>query len=131
MVAVAAVTKVHRQTTHSTITMRCSLARVAVLLFLTGSTVLAVDDLSALAGKWTVKKVNDEGQSYTQTIEVKNDKFIFEIVGAEDRVVLHAEGDLKLEKLGPFTSAKFCHIRAGGSASDLQDIDDEYVSVYL
>jgi hypothetical protein len=92
---------------------------------------LGADDLPALAGKWSLKKVNDEGQQYTQTIEVKKDKFVFEILGAENRVVLHAEGDLKLEKLGPFSSAKFYHIRAGGSASDLQEVDDEYVSVYL
>ena len=47
----------------------------------------AADDLEALAGKWSVKKVNDQGQDYTQTIAVKKDKFVFQILGAEDRLV--------------------------------------------
>lgn len=88
------------------------------------------DDAEALSGKWSVKKVNDQGQNITQTIEVKKDKFVFEILTAEDTVVLHAEGDLKLEKLGPFSSARFYHIRAGSSASNLDDVEDVYVSIY-
>jgi hypothetical protein len=90
----------------------------------------AADDLEALAGKWSVKKVNDQGQDYTQTIAIKKDKFVFQMLGAEDRLVLYAEGDLKLDKLGPFNVAHFVNIRAGGSASDLQDVDDQYVSIY-
>ena len=97
---------------------------------LTGPAAFAADDLEALAGKWSVKKVNDQGQDYTQTINVKKDKFVFQITGAEDRVVLYAEGDLKLDKLGPFNAAHFVNIRAGGSASDLQDVDDQYVFIY-
>jgi uncharacterized protein (TIGR03067 family) len=91
---------------------------------------LAMDDLEALAGKWAVKKVSEQGQEYTQTIAVKKDKFVFQILGAEGRVVLYAEGDLKLDKLGPFNAAHFLKIRAGGSASDLRDVDDEYVAIY-
>jgi hypothetical protein len=92
--------------------------------------VLAMDDLEALAGKWSVKKVSEQGQDYTQTIAVKKDKFVLQILGAEGRVVLYAEGDLKLDKLGPFNAAHFLKIRAGGSASDLRDVDDEYVCIY-
>jgi hypothetical protein len=92
--------------------------------------VLAMDDLEGLAGQWSVKKVNEQGQDYTQTITVKKDKFVFRILGAEGRVVLYAEGDVKLDKLGPFSAAHFLNIRAGSSASDLQDVDDEYVSIY-
>jgi hypothetical protein len=101
---------------------------LAATLFAAGS--LQAADSTSLAGKWTVKKVNDQGDKYSQTIEVKKDKFVFEILGADGQVVLHAEGDLKLEKLGPFDSVRFAHIRAGQSASDLNDVDDEYVSVY-
>src|ERR1035441_3071663 len=97
---------------------------------LTGPAAFAADDLEALAGKWSVKKVNDQGQDFMQTITVKKDKFVFQITGAEDRVVLYAEGDLKLDKLGPFNAAHFVNIRAGGSASDLQDVDEQYVSIY-
>jgi uncharacterized protein (TIGR03067 family) len=90
----------------------------------------AADDLEALAGKWSVNKVNDQGQHYTQTITVKKEKLVFQIVGAEDKTVLYAEGDLKLDKLGPFSAIHFANIRAGRSASDLSDVDDEFVSIY-
>ncbi len=103
---------------------------LAVAATLSSSFSAAGDDLEALAGKWSVKKVNDQGQDYMQTITVKKDKFVFQIVGAEDRLVLYAEGDLKLDKLGPFNAAHFVNIRAGRSAADLRDVDDEHVSIY-
>jgi len=108
-------------------TLPVSLAIAATLISFVAS---GADDLDALAGKWSVKKVNAQGQDYTQTIAIKKDKFTFQILGAEDRVALHAEGELKLDKLGPFNAAHFVNIRAGGSASDLQDVDDQYVSIY-
>jgi hypothetical protein len=61
---------------------------------------------------------------------VKRDKFVFEIRTEDDNVAFHAEGDFKLEKLGPFSAARFYNIRGGRSASDLQDVDDVYESVY-
>ncbi len=88
------------------------------------------DDLDALAGKWSVKKVNDQGQNITQTIEVKKDKFVFQILSPDDSVVLYAEGDFKLEKLVPFSAARFSHIRGGSSPSNLDDVDDVYVTIY-
>lgn len=87
-------------------------------------------DLENLAGKWSVKKTNDQGLSFTQTIEVKKDKFIFQIVGSDGNVAIYAEGDLKLEPLGPFKSAKFTNIKAGQSAADVQSTDAEYASIY-
>jgi len=92
---------------------------------------LATDDLQSVAGKWSVKKANEQGEKYTQTLEVKNDKFVFQILGADDQTTLYAIGDLKLERLGPFNSVRFFHIRAGGSAADLQDVDEEFVSIYV
>jgi hypothetical protein len=88
------------------------------------------DDLEALTGKWSVKKISSRGQNITQTIEVKKDKFVFEIRSEDDNVAFHGEGDFKLEKLGPFNAARFYNIRGGRSASDLEDVDDVYVSVY-
>jgi hypothetical protein len=88
------------------------------------------DDLESLAGKWSVKKVSSQGRNITQTIEVKRDKFVFEIRTEDDSVALHAEGDFKVEKLGPFSAARFYNIRGGRSATDLEDVDDVYVSVY-
>ena len=85
------------------------------------------DDLESVAGKWSVKKTNAQGQNITQTIEVKKNKFVFEVLSSDDSVVLHAEGDIKLEKAGPFNTARFFNIRAGSS---LDEVDDVYVSVY-
>ena len=101
---------------------------IAATLFTTVR--LRADDMDLLTGKWSVKKVNDEGQNITQTMEVKKDKFVFQILRANDRVVLYAEGDLKLEKVGSFNSARFLHMRAGDSASNLDDVDEQYVCIY-
>ncbi|HLH54635.1 MAG TPA: hypothetical protein VKY92_13560 [Verrucomicrobiae bacterium] len=89
------------------------------------------DDLENLAGKWSLKKVNDQGQNITQTIEIKKDKFVFQILTSDGSVVIYAEGDFKLEKLGPFSAAKFSHIRGGSSPSNLDDVDDVYESIYI
>ncbi len=78
---------------------------------------IRADDAELLAGKWSVKK-SEQGQNITQTIEIKKDKFTFEILN-EGQAVLHAEGDVKFEKLGPFNSVRFFHIRAGDSATNL------------
>jgi len=111
--------------------MKRILAGFFLAAFLCGAGSLSADDLAGLSGKWSVKKTNDQGQNFTQTIEIKKDKFVFQIIGADDNVVIHAEGDLKLEKLGPFSSAKFYHIRGGPSAGNMEEVDDEYVSVYV
>jgi hypothetical protein len=105
---------------------------IALCIFgLSCSCLVRADDASSLAGKWSVKKVNNEGQNVTQTIEIKKDKFVFQVHSSDGSVMLYAEGDLKLEKLGPFSVARFMNIRGGGSASNLQDVDDVYVSVYV
>jgi uncharacterized protein (TIGR03067 family) len=92
-------------------------------------TTLAADDLQALTGKWSVKKTNDQGQVFTQTIEVNKDKFVFEIRAA-DALVLHGEGNFKLEKLGTFNCARFSSIRASRTVAEMRDVEDDYVSIY-
>src|SRR5438445_1580237 len=99
----------------------------AVFLF---TATLSADDAELLAGKWSVKKVNDEGQKYTQFVEINQGKFDFQIAGEDDQVGFVAKGDIKLEKLGPFKAARFVHIKTGQSTSDLEDSDEEYVSIY-
>lgn len=88
------------------------------------------DDLAKLEGKWSVKKTRD-GQSFTQTIEIKKDTFKFKILRGPDEVAIYAEGKLKLEKSGPFSVVKFVDIKAGGSESDISAIDDDHVSIYV
>lgn len=89
------------------------------------------DDLVKLEGKWSVKKSNSEGQSYTQVLEIKKDKFKFTLVGADAQIRLYADGTIKLEKLGPFNVVKFTNIKAGASESDTQPIDDDRTSIYM
>ncbi len=93
--------------------------------------VLFADDAPVPTGKWTTRKVNDQGQSYSQTLEIKKDKFVFQVLGADDQVALYAEGDVQLKKLGPFNSARFFHVRGGQSSADLQDVDEERQVVYV
>jgi hypothetical protein len=87
------------------------------------------DDLDALAGKWTAQVTNEEGQRYTQHMEIKKNKFTFKIV-AGDETRLYAEGDVKLDKAGPFKTISFTKIKAGQSASDANEIDDTFTSIY-
>ena len=51
-------------------------------------------------------------------------------MGNDDKVALYAEGDIKLEKLGPFNSIKFYNIKAGLSSSETQPVDEERASIY-
>lgn len=88
------------------------------------------DDLVQLEGKWSVKKTR-EGQSFTQTLEIKKDTFKFKVLRDNDEVTIYAEGKLKLEKCGPFNVARFVEIKAGASESDLSAMDDNYVSIYV
>ena len=89
------------------------------------------EDLTTLAGKWSVQKTNDsDGQRYTQQIEIKKDKFTFKITGADGETRLYAEGDVKLDKTGPFKTVVFSNIKAGQSSTDSESIDDTYTSIY-
>jgi len=104
---------------------RCSIVATAL-----AASALLADDAESLSGKWSVNKANAQGEKYTQTLEIKKDKFIFQIQGDDGNVRLHAEGDVKFEKLGPFNSAHFFHIRGGQSPSDLNDVDEERTVIY-
>lgn len=97
---------------------------------LCATSVLQASDANLLAGKWSVKRKNSHWNSVSQTLEIKGDKFIFQMLDKDGDVVLHAEGDLKLEKLGPFSVARFVNIRGGESPSSLEEVDDEYNSIY-
>jgi len=88
------------------------------------------DDLEALEGSWSTQKTNDEGQRVTQHIEIKKKKFTFKIVSADHSTLLYAEGDVQLEKAGPFKTIVFSNIKAGESSSDASPIDDTYTVVY-
>lgn len=104
------------------------LITVTVITTLFALTALA-DDLAKLEGKWSVSKTRD-GESYTQSLEIKKDAFKFKISRGTD-VAIYAEGKLKLEKSGPFNVVKFTDIKGGTSESDVSPIDDDHVSIYV
>ena len=43
---------------------------------------------------------------------------------------MYAEGDVKVDKAGPFKTVVFSNIKAGQSSSDSSPIDDTYTSIY-
>jgi hypothetical protein len=90
----------------------------------------SADDLEGLAGKWTTQKTNDGGQRYTQQIEIKKNKFTFKISDPDGQTRLYAEGEVKLEKAGPFKVIVFSNIKAGQSSTEADAIEDTYTSIY-
>jgi hypothetical protein len=92
--------------------------------------ILLAGDAETLAGKWSVNHVTPQWQTTSQTIEVKGTKFIFEALDKDRQAVVHAEGDIKFEKLGPFSLVRFVHVRAGESASNMDNVDDEFNCIY-
>ena len=111
--------------------MKKILASILVVsVFTVISTLTAsADDLESLSGKWSLKKTVD-GQAITQAVEIKKDKFTFEIKNSDGKTVLYAEGSIKLEKLGAFKSIKFFNMKAGESAAQAESVDEERQSIY-
>ena len=87
-------------------------------------------DLELLAGNWSLQKTNADGQRYTQQIEIKKDKFTFQITNPAGESLLYAEGDVKLDKAGPLKVIVFSNIKAGQTASQTDSVDDTYTSIY-
>jgi uncharacterized protein (TIGR03067 family) len=87
-------------------------------------------DLEALAGKWTCQKTNEDGQRYTQQIEIKKDKFTYKISDKDGDTLIYAEGDVKLDKAGPFKTMVLSNIKAGQSPTQIDPIDDTFTSIY-
>jgi uncharacterized protein (TIGR03067 family) len=88
------------------------------------------DDLEALTGKWSVQKTNEDGQRYTQQIEIKKDKFTLKITDKDGDTMIYAEGKVKLEKAGTFNTISFTDIQAGQSSAQLDPVDDTFTSIY-
>lgn len=104
--------------------------RAGLLSLLLATSTAVAGDLETLAGKWTVNKTNEEGQAIVQTVEIKKNKLTFTISRADGKISLYATGDIKLEKLGPFSVMKITNLEAGASASDLSSVDDDRVLIY-
>ena len=101
------------------------------LTLLAGASVLSrASTLDDLAGRWTISKTNAEGNAFKQVIEFKKDKFVFRIIGAEDKTVIYAEGKVKLEKVGDLEIIKFTDVQYGKSKDELQAADDDRSDVF-
>ncbi len=97
-----------------------------------GVSVLAfADDLARLEGKWMCKRKRTNGDEVTLLLEIKGSKFTYQLKNTDGEVRIYAVGEVKTEKLGPFSVAKFFNIKGGESSSDLQAIDDDRVQVYM
>jgi len=101
----------------------------ALVLSLISTTSLLADDLQALSGRWIAEKTNDQGQPYTQALEIKKDKFTFKILRQQE-LSLYAEGDIKTQEWGPFKAARFFNIQGGRSVYDLLPVEDERTVIY-
>jgi hypothetical protein len=110
--------------------LKFSLALALVTAALTVGTARAAEDWGPLNGKWTTKKTSDEGRSWTQVIEIDKGKFKFRILSSSGDVRLYAEGDVKMEKYGPFTGLKFHNIKAGQSPDSIEAVDEERAVIY-
>lgn len=86
--------------------------------------------LEPLQGKWSVTKTNQNGNRYSQLIEIKKDQLTFRIVGEDERVRLFAKGTVKAEKAGPFDALILSNIQGGRSEEELEPVDDDRASVY-
>lgn len=109
--------------------LKTCLALAALCLTLTATSSRA-DEWDKFNGKWTAKKTNDDGRSWTQVIEINKGKFKFRILTASGETRLYAEGDVKQEKHGPFNALKFHNIKAGESADYTESVDDDRTVVY-
>jgi len=110
---------------------RTLLSLAAALVCATlGSASASADDLDALAGKWVADRTDAQGRAVKQVLEINKNKFKFQVTPQGGEVALYAEGDVKVETLGPFKTARFYNIQGGGSPSDLQPVDDDRTVIY-
>src|SRR5689334_16055665 len=77
-------------------------------------------DLTALQGRWTIAKTNQEGQAYSQLIQIENDQLTFQIIRADSKVLFFSKGTVKVTKTPPFDVMSITGMRAGRSEDDMQ-----------
>lgn len=90
----------------------------------------AADDTSELAGKWSLKRKTDDGQSVTQQLTFKEGKFTFRILTEGGSTLLYAEGTAKGVSAGGIKVLTLSDIKAGGSDTDLSPVDEQYAAPY-
>ncbi len=108
--------------------MKTSLRILATLLLITGLSVtsLSANDLASLAGKWSLKRKMDDGQTVTQQLVFKADKVSFRMMTEGGSTLLYAEGTAKVTTTGGIKVLSLTNLKAGQSDTDLQPIDEEF-----
>jgi len=101
-----------------------------IVLTSIGSTTASADDLDALAGKWVAERTDAQGRAVKLVLEIQKNKFKYQATSPADDRGIYAEGDVKVETLGPFKAARFYNIQGGYSPSDLQPVDDDRTVIY-
>jgi hypothetical protein len=108
------------------------LATIFVLLAFASNSIAAESpDLAKLQGKWSTKRAGSDGQESSFTMEIKGEKLTFQAFRGDNELRFIAKANVKAEMQGPFRVMKITQIEAGGSASDLQPVNDDRSSVYF
>lgn len=114
--------------------MRKYFAACFGLLFITSialtSNAADSNSLDRLQGEWEVTKTSNEGQTYKQVMEIKENQLHFKIVGEDGVTYLHAKGEIEIVKAEGLNLLKITNIRAGGPDAELEPINDDRVSIY-
>src|SRR5262245_30469792 len=87
-------------------------------------------DLDQLQGRWAVTKTNQEGQVFSQVIEIEKDQLTFQILGADSKPRFFSRGTVKTTKAAPFDFLTIADIRAGRSPDEMQTVNDSRAIVY-
>ncbi|HWF17736.1 MAG TPA: hypothetical protein VG754_00625 [Verrucomicrobiae bacterium] len=103
----------------------------AMFLFATLALPVRAGDLESMTGKWSCIRTNENGLVCTQTLEIKKDKFTFRVTDSDNKLMLHARGDVKLGKSSELTIATFENIEAGRSDDEWNEVNDDRHCVYF
>lgn len=108
--------------------MQKFLTCLAALLLITGLNVtsLSANDLASLAGKWSLKRKLDDGQTVTQQLVFKADKVSFRMMTEGGSTLLYAEATAKVTTAGGVSVLSLTNLRAGQSDTELQSVDEDY-----
>ncbi|MGI8604596.1 MAG: hypothetical protein ACR2OZ_16615 [Verrucomicrobiales bacterium] len=110
---------------------RKSLFTWATVLIAANAFAAGSPSLADLQGKWFGKRTSSNGQEVTQSIEIKGDQLVFQIINADKEVRLFAKGTVKAEMLRPFSVLRITGLEAGKSPTELEPVADELNSVYV
>lgn len=121
-----------KHVSHQSKSMKRNLLILAAGIVFTslGSATASADDLDALAGKWVAQLTDAQGRAIKVVLEINKSKFKYQAASAAEDRGVYAEGDVKVETLGPFKAAKFYNIQGGNSPTELQSVDDDRTVIY-